>query len=70
MHIACAERIVHDLLPALKHLHAALDAKAKAFDHIVKIGRTLDAGRDDALTLGQEFRAMPRRSPPPSSASS
>ena len=54
MHIACAERITHDLLPALKHLHAALDAKAKAFDHIVKIGRT---HTQDAtpLTLGQEF---------------
>ncbi len=54
MHVACAERIVHDLLPALKHLHAALDEKAKAFDHIVKIGRT---HTQDAtpLTLGQEF---------------
>ncbi len=54
MHIACAERIVHDLVPALKHLHAALDAKAKAFDYIVKIGRT---HTQDAtpLTLGQEF---------------
>jgi fumarate hydratase class II len=54
MHIACAERIVHHLLPALEHLHAALDAKAKAFDHIVKIGRT---HTQDAtpLTLGQEF---------------
>jgi fumarate hydratase, class II len=54
MHIACAERIVHDLLPALKHLHAALDAKAKEFTHIVKIGRT---HTQDAtpLTLGQEF---------------
>jgi fumarate hydratase class II len=54
MHVACAERIVHDLLPALKHLHAALDAKARAFDHIVKIGRT---HTQDAtpLTLGQEF---------------
>ena len=54
MHIACAERIVHHLLPALRHLHAALDAKAKAFDHIVKIGRT---HTQDAtpLTLGQEF---------------
>jgi fumarate hydratase, class II len=54
MHIAAAERIVHDLLPALKHLHAALDVKAKAFDHIVKIGRT---HTQDAtpLTLGQEF---------------
>ncbi len=54
MHIAAAERIVHDLIPALKHLNAALDAKAKAFDHIVKIGRT---HTQDAtpLTLGQEF---------------
>ncbi|MEX0404587.1 class II fumarate hydratase [Aquibium sp. LZ166] len=54
MHVACAERIVHDLVPALKHLHAALDAKAKEFDHIVKIGRT---HTQDAtpLTLGQEF---------------
>ncbi|MDX3925371.1 MAG: class II fumarate hydratase [Shinella sp.] len=54
MHIACAERIVHDLLPALKHLHAALEAKVKAFEHIIKIGRT---HTQDAtpLTLGQEF---------------
>ncbi len=54
MHIACAERIVRDLLPALKELHAALDAKAKEFNHIIKIGRT---HTQDAtpLTLGQEF---------------
>ncbi len=54
MHIACAERIVHGLIPALKHLHAALVAKQKAFDHIIKIGRT---HTQDAtpLTLGQEF---------------
>jgi fumarate hydratase class II len=54
MHIACAERVIHDLLPALKHLHAALEAKVKAFDHIIKIGRT---HTQDAtpLTLGQEF---------------
>jgi fumarate hydratase, class II len=54
MHIACAERIVHDLVPALTHLHSALDAKAKEFAHIVKIGRT---HTQDAtpLTLGQEF---------------
>lgn len=54
MHIACAERIIHDLLPALRHLHAALEAKTRAFAHIVKIGRT---HTQDAtpLTLGQEF---------------
>lgn len=54
MHIAAAEHVVHHLLPALGHLHAALDAKAKAFAHIIKIGRT---HTQDAtpLTLGQEF---------------
>jgi fumarate hydratase class II len=54
MHVACAEQIVHDLLPALKHLHAALDAKAKVWAEIIKIGRT---HTQDAtpLTLGQEF---------------
>jgi len=54
MHIACAEEIHHRLLPALRHLHKALDAKAKAWDHIIKIGRT---HTQDAtpLTLGQEF---------------
>ena len=54
MHIACAEQIVHDLVPALKKLHAALVDKQHAFDHIIKIGRT---HTQDAtpLTLGQEF---------------
>ncbi|MDQ0421427.1 fumarate hydratase class II [Peteryoungia aggregata LMG 23059] len=54
MHIACAEQIVRHLIPSLKHLHAALDAKSKAFAHIIKIGRT---HTQDAtpLTLGQEF---------------
>jgi fumarate hydratase class II len=54
MHVACAEEIVHHLLPALRHLHEALDAKAKGWEHIIKIGRT---HTQDAtpLTLGQEF---------------
>ncbi|MBW8787202.1 MAG: class II fumarate hydratase [Rhizobium leguminosarum] len=54
MHIACAEQIAHHLLPALKHLHAALDMKVTEFSHIIKIGRT---HTQDAtpLTLGQEF---------------
>jgi fumarate hydratase class II len=54
MHIACAEQVVHHLLPALKQLHRALDAKAKSFAGIIKIGRT---HTQDAtpLTLGQEF---------------
>jgi len=54
MHVACSVEIVERLLPALKKLHGALDAKAKAWTHIVKIGRT---HTQDAtpLTLGQEF---------------
>ncbi|WP_407527135.1 class II fumarate hydratase [Methylobacterium oryzisoli] len=54
MHIAVAREINDRLMPALYHLHAALDAKAKAFEGIVKIGRT---HLQDAtpVTLGQEF---------------
>jgi fumarate hydratase class II len=54
MHIACAEEIHHRLLPALKHLHTALEAKVKAWADIIKIGRT---HTQDAtpITLGQEF---------------
>ncbi len=54
MHIACAEQIQHDLLPALRHLHKALDTKAREWAPIIKIGRT---HTQDAtpLTLGQEF---------------
>src|SRR5436190_961184 len=54
MHIACAEEVQHRLLPALKHLHAALETKVKAWADIIKIGRT---HTQDAtpITLGQEF---------------
>jgi fumarate hydratase class II len=54
MHIACAEEIARQLLPALRHLHGALDRKAKEWAEIVKIGRT---HTQDAtpITLGQEF---------------
>ncbi|WP_319520386.1 class II fumarate hydratase [uncultured Martelella sp.] len=54
MHIACAEQIVHHLLPNLKHLQEALAAKQQEFADIIKIGRT---HTQDAtpLTLGQEF---------------
>src|SRR4051812_12181798 len=52
--IAAADAVVKTVLPALKQLHGALEAKAKAFQEIVKIGRT---HLQDAtpLTLGQEF---------------
>ncbi len=54
MSIAAADSVVRTVLPSLKLLHEALDAKAKAFKDIVKIGRT---HLQDAtpLTLGQEF---------------
>jgi fumarate hydratase class II len=54
MHIAAATETARRLLPAVKNLRDALDAKAKEFANIVKIGRT---HLQDAtpLTLGQEF---------------
>ena len=54
MHIACAEEIVHRLIPALQKLRNALNDKSQAWKDIVKIGRT---HTQDAtpLTLGQEF---------------
>jgi fumarate hydratase class II len=54
MHIAIAGRIDSDLLPAVAILRATLDAKAKEYASIVKIGRT---HLQDAtpLTLGQEI---------------
>ena len=54
MHIACAEEIVHRLIPALQTLRNALNDKAQAWKSIIKIGRT---HTQDAtpLTLGQEF---------------
>jgi fumarate hydratase class II len=54
MHIACAEEIVHRLLPALQKLRNVLNDKAQAWSRIIKIGRT---HTQDAtpLTLGQEF---------------
>ncbi|MGE4322975.1 MAG: class II fumarate hydratase [Sphingobium sp.] len=54
LHIAAARAVTGALLPALDRLHDALAAKAKAWNGIVKIGRT---HLQDAtpLTLGQEF---------------
>ncbi|MEM7224613.1 MAG: class II fumarate hydratase [Pseudomonadota bacterium] len=54
MHIAAARLITGETLPALRDLQAALEAKAAAFERIIKIGRThmMDA---TPLTLGQEF---------------
>jgi fumarate hydratase class II len=54
MSIASATVVIECLIPAVKTLRDTLDAKAKAFADIVKIGRT---HLQDAtpLTLGQEF---------------
>ena len=54
MHIAAAIELNETLLPALARLRGALEAKQKAFDKIIKIGRT---HLQDAtpVTLGQEF---------------
>jgi len=56
MHIAAVEQIEGHLLPSLKKFHTALLGKEKAFDKIIKVGRThlMDA---TPLTLGQEFSA-------------
>ena len=54
MHIAAVREASQRLIPALVHLHGALETKREAFADIVKIGRT---HTQDAtpLTLGQEF---------------
>ena len=54
MHIAAAEEIHHNLLPALQVLRNALNDKSQEFKRIIKIGRT---HTQDAtpVTLGQEF---------------
>ena len=54
MHIAAYKKIIDNTIPGITQLRNALDAKAKAFKAVVKIGRThlMDA---TPLTLGQEF---------------
>ena len=51
MHIAAYKKVVETTLPALEKLRNTLDEKAKAFQNVVKIGRThlMDA---TPLTLG------------------
>ena len=40
MHVAAVTEIHRSLIPALTELRDAIDAKAKEFEHIIKIGRT------------------------------
>ena len=54
VHVAVTGALINNLLPALDHLASALEEKAKAWDQVVKAGRThlMDA---TPVTLGQEF---------------
>ena len=54
MSVAAAKALVEKVVPAMKALRDSLEKKSKAFDKIVKIGRT---HLQDAtpMTLGQEF---------------
>ena len=54
MYIAAAIGVKQQLIPAVKALHDSIDAKAREWDDIIKIGRT---HMQDAtpITLGQEW---------------
>ena len=54
VHVAVTQGVIEKLLPALAHLAESLEAKAEAWKHVVKAGRThlMDA---TPVTLGQEF---------------
>ena len=60
IHIATLTGLREQLLPALRTLHASLNAKAEAFDDVVKIGRT---HLQDAtpVRFGQEFSGYGRQ---------
>ena len=61
MHIAAYKKIIEVTLPGISTLRNALDKKSKAFEKVIKIGRThlMDA---TPLTSGRSFRAMLRNS--------
>ena len=60
LHVAAAETLKNDLLPALEDLSEALASKAKEFWEVIKIGRThlMDA---TPVRLGQEFAGYARQ---------
>ncbi|MDQ6974973.1 MAG: class II fumarate hydratase [Mariprofundaceae bacterium] len=60
MHLASMDVLQHQLMPALLHLHATLNAKAQETADVLKIGRThlMDA---TPITLGQEISAWARQ---------
>jgi fumarate hydratase class II len=60
IHVAAAELVHHELLPAMTSLHSTLRGKAEEFDNVLKIGRT---HLQDAvpIRLGQEFNGYARQ---------
>jgi fumarate hydratase class II len=60
IHVAAADLLMHELLPALNHLHQQLMAKSEETMDAVKIGRThlMDA---TPVTLGQEISGWARQ---------
>ena len=60
MHLAAVETVRGQLLPAMQDLQGALEAKAREFDDVIKIGRT---HLQDAvpMRLGQEFSGYARQ---------
>jgi len=60
IHLAATDVLIHQLIPALEHLHAELKQKAADNKDVVKIGRThlMDA---TPITLGQEISAWARQ---------
>ncbi len=60
IHVAAADVLLHQLLPALRHLQQKLQEKAEIMSDVVKIGRThlMDA---TPITLGQEISGWARQ---------
>ena len=60
LHLAALETVHDPLLPAMRGLEGALQAKAREFDDVIKIGRT---HLQDAvpMRLGQEFSGYARQ---------
>jgi fumarate hydratase class II len=60
IHVAVAQAIQNELLPALERFHQVLTDKAKKWDDIIKIGRTHLADATP-IRLGQEFSGYARQ---------
>ncbi|MDQ6707754.1 MAG: class II fumarate hydratase [Acidobacteriota bacterium] len=60
MHVAAAESVQRQLIPAMRKLHETLREKSREFDDVIKIGRT---HLQDAvpIRLGQEFSGYARQ---------